>query len=257
MIRAQDHGLVYYRFGELGSSGSPRHAFFTRLGGRSAPPFASLNVGASVGDDPRAVEANRHLCYAALGLAERQVVTCYQVHSSRVVPVTPADGGRVIEATDGLCTDAEGLALFLRFADCVPILLYDPEHHAVALVHAGWKGTLAAIAVQAVRTMHEQYGSRPEAILAGVGPAIGPCCYEIGPDLAESFALRFGAQVLSHATAGGLSLDLPAANECALVEAGVRHIEHSGLCTACRVDEFFSHRQEGGRTGRLAALAVL
>ncbi|MGQ9681122.1 MAG: peptidoglycan editing factor PgeF [Anaerolineae bacterium] len=257
MIRVQDHGLVYYHFSSLGSDGGPRHAFFTRLGGVSAPPYASLNVGASVGDEPRAVEANRRRCYAALGLAEQQVVTCYQVHSDVVVPVTPADGGKVVESTDGLCTDSVGLALFLRFADCVPILLYDAEHRAIALVHAGWKGTLAGIAARAVQAMREHYGSRPEAIHAGLGPAIGPCCYEIGPDLAEPFARRFGDGVLRRQAAGGQSLDLPAANARVLAEEGVRCIEHAGLCTACRVDEFFSHRQEGGQTGRLAALAVL
>ena len=257
MIRTQHDGLVYYQFERLCAEPGLRHGFFTRLGGVSRPPFSSLNLGATVGDDVTAVAENRRRMYAALGFGAGQVVTPFQVHSTIVTRVGHAEGGQVIEATDGLLSAAAGMALVLRFADCALIMLYDPEHRAIGLVHAGWRGTLHGIAAEAVRAMAAQWQTRPEQLWAGIGPAIGPCCYEVGADLAAEFARRFGTQVVHRAGSGRSHLDLPAANDIALREAGVATVELSGLCTACHVDEFFSHRKEGGRTGRLGALIGL
>ncbi len=257
MIRSEAGSLAYYRFAALAAEHGLRHGFFTRLGGVSTAPYATLNVSASVGDDPQAVAVNRRRCFAALDLGEEQVVTPFQIHSTRVMRVGPADRGRSIADADGLLTDAPGVALFLRFADCVPILLYDHERPAIGLVHAGWRGTLDGIAGEAVRAMQDHFGSRPEGLWAGIGPAIGPCCYEVGADILERFARRFGPGVLAGREPGERLLDLPGANEVALREAGVEEIAQAGLCTACHTGEFFSHRREGGRTGRLAALVVL
>ncbi len=249
--------MVYYQFDALQAQPGVRHGFFSRLGGVSAPPFATLNLGTSVGDDPEAVAENRRRCFAALGFDEAQVVTPYQVHSTVVAPVSRADGGRLIDATDGLVTAEQGLALFLRFADCVPILLYDRERPAIGLVHAGWRGTLDGIAAAGVRAMQARFGSQPERLWAGIGPAIGACCYQVSAELAESFGRRYGSTVVSHPPGAGAHLDLPAANAIALRKAGVRQIEQAELCTACHVHEFFSHRREQGRTGRLGAIAGL
>jgi len=257
IVRIQSDSLVYYQFETLRREPGLRHAFFTRLGGVSRPPFASLNVGASVGDDCAAVAENRHRCFAALGFTEAQVVTPCQVHSTTVVRVGHAQAGQSLEDTDGLVTEEPGLALFLRFADCVPIMLFDRRLRVVALVHAGWRGTLHGIAVAAVEAMQSHYGSRTGDLWAGIGPAIGACCYEVGADLAGEFCRRFGPSVVAQPGLGRPHLDLPAANALALAETGVREIEQSGLCTACHVDEFFSHRREGGRTGRLGALIGL
>jgi len=257
MVRIKHSGLVFYQFTALRQERGLQHGFFARLGGVSRPPFATLNVGASVGDDPQAVAMNRQRCFSALGLAEPMVVTPYQVHGTRIARVGPAEGGRVIADTDGLLSDREGTVLFLRFADCVPILLYDRRCRAIGLVHAGWRGTLDGIAALAVAAMRDCFGTDPAALWAGIGPAIGPCHYEVPPDLAEYFARRFGPQVLAWPGDGGTRLDLPAANALALQEAGVRSVVQAGLCTACHTDEFFSHRAEGGHTGRLAALAGL
>lgn len=257
IVRIERDGLVYYQFERLRAQTGLRHGFFTRLGGVSQAPFATLNVGASVGDDPLAVAENRRRCFAALGFAEAQVVSPNQVHSTVVARVGRVQAGASIEATDGLMTDEPGIALFLRFADCVPILLFDRHLHVVALVHAGWRGTLHGIAPAAVQAMRSHYGSRPGDLWAGIGPAIGACCYEVGADLAGEFRRRFGAGVVTQPASGRPHLDLPGANALALAEVGVREVELSGLCTACHVDEFFSHRREGGRTGRLGALVGL
>ncbi len=257
MIRIENRGLVYYQFEALAAEPGVCHGFFTRAGGVSKPPYASLNLGAGVGDDPEAVAENRRRCFAALGLDEVRVVTPHQVHSTVVARVGRAEGGRVIEATDGLVSREPGTALLLRFADCVPIVLYDRERRAIGLAHAGWRGTLEGMAGAAVRAMQAHFGSQPGRLWAGVGPAIGACCYEVSADLAEAFAHRFGPQVVGHPPGSGAHLDLAAANAIALQEAGLGQVEQAGLCTACHVDEFFSHRREGGQTGRLGAIVAL
>ncbi|MCL6430323.1 MAG: peptidoglycan editing factor PgeF [Anaerolineae bacterium] len=256
LLRIEESGLTYYQFAALRAVPELRHGLFTRLGGVSQPPYASLNVGSSVGDDRASVAENSRRCVATLGFQVGQVVTAFQVHSSTVARVDRRDAGRVIPATDGLVTDARGIVLVLRFADCVPILLYDAEHAALGLAHAGWRGTLEGIAARAVSAMQEHFGSRPERLWAGIGPAIGPCCYQVGADLRDAFARRFGEQAVATNGAGPV-VDLPRANALALEEAGLQEIEIAGLCTACHTGEFFSHRAEGGRTGRQPALIGL
>jgi len=277
LLRRTDDGLVTYHFQRLTVEGLV-HAVFTRLGGASREPFATLNVSRSVGDDEAAVVQNLARIYASLGLAPEQVATAHQVHSNRVAIVTAQDGGQLVPATDGLVTDTPGLALLLRFADCQPIILYDPARRALGLVHAGWRGLAQGIARRAVETMQEAFGTKPSDLLAGLGPAIGPCCYTVGDDVASAlgYALPDWRKVmtldpgpmrrdlpgserrdLSPGTAW--RLDLPAANAQQLAAAGVRvrHIEQAGLCTACHKDEFFSHRGDKGLTGRFAGIACL
>ncbi|HIC93334.1 MAG TPA: laccase domain-containing protein, partial [Anaerolineae bacterium] len=154
-----DNGLVYYRFANLAPYDELVHGVFTRLGGVSAPPFAWLNVGRSVGDDPRAVEANHALVCQALGLSPDDIATARQVHSSRVAVVGVEGRGRAVPGTDALVTGAPGVALMLRFADCVPIALYDPVRRVIGLVHAGWRGTVEGIARKTVLAMAEACGS--------------------------------------------------------------------------------------------------
>lgn len=274
MLRVEKDGLVWYTLASY--AGLPvAHGAFTRLGGFSRAPFADLNVGGHVGDDPAAVAANHRAIYTALGADPTRVVSVRQVHGDHVARVDVADAGRTLEATDALITDAPGLLLMLRFADCVPVWLYDPRRHAVGLAHAGWQGTAQGIAAKTVRAMGEAFGSRPEEMLAGLGPAIGPCCYEVGPDVIEALraAVTDVEGLLSdRRPAGGGSegvvppnavvsnaahLSLWEANAVQLREAGVSHIETAGICTSCRVDEFYSHRREEGRTGRFAVVAGL
>jgi YfiH family protein len=255
--RDDDNGLVAYRFESLAAEGLA-HAVFTRLGGASLGPFATLNVGHTVGDGPAAVAENHARIYRHLALAADHVASAHQVHGNRIALVDAEGAGQVYPNADGLATNVPGVALFLRFADCQPILLYDPLHRALALVHAGWRGVVQAIARRAVETMQEAFDSQPGDLLAGLGPAIGPCCYTVGDDVAAAVGYALpGWKRVMHATEGGWRFDLSAANAQQLAAAGVRRIEDAGLCTSCRNDEFFSHRADHGRTGRFAVVAFL
>jgi YfiH family protein len=211
-----------------------------------------------VGDDKEAVAENLSRVFRNLALEADCVVTPHQVHSSRVELVTREDAGRVIPNTDGLATTTTGVGLLLRFADCQPILLYDPANQALAMVHAGWRGVAQAIARRAVEGMQQAFGTRPRDLVAGLGPAIGPCCYSVGQDVASAmgYVLPDWKQAL-RLDGGSWFFDLPEANSQQLRAAGVRNIERADLCTACHVDEFFSHRAERGKTGRFGVVAFL
>jgi YfiH family protein len=257
VLRHQINGLVYYRFDSLASYDEIFHGVFTRLGGVSPSPYDSLNVGHFVGDDGEAVETNHHLICQALGIARRDITAAQQVHGSQVALVGTEDRGRVLPATDALITDAPGVALMLRFADCLPVLLYDPVHQALGLAHAGWRGTIAGVAANTVSAMAQAYGSRPVDIMADLGPCIGPCCYQVGTEVIELVKANFNRwQELLHLQGdGSLHLDLREANRRQLAELGVKEIEVMPLCTACHTDEFFSYRAEGGHTGCFAVVA--
>jgi len=231
---------------------------FTRQGGVSRGPWMGLNVGYRVGDELRAVEANHiHIC-RALHIQRQALTTAQQVHGVHVAQVRPEALGGAFPATDGLVTNVPGVALMLRFADCVPLLLFDPRHLAVGLAHAGWQGTLGGIANRMAETMESAFGSRPEELMAGIGPAIGPCCYKVGRELAARVQAQFPQWPdLIHWQDGSPYFDLWLANRRQLEAAGVRSIAMAERCTACHVEEFYSHRAEGGHTGRFAAVIGL
>ena len=259
MIQRRSDGAVYYEFDRLALFPGLRHAAFTRLGGVSLAPFATLNVGHLVGDDPAAVQANEERVFSILGVQALDVVTPRQVHGAHVQRVARGDGATVIPSTDGLITDEPRVALFLRFADCVPVLLFDSRRRAVALVHAGWRGWAAGVVINALRVMRDEFGTWPGDLSAGIGPAIGPCCYPVGPEVivAVEGALGADSQVLSRQPSGATHLDLPGAVRIQLERCGVREVEDSGMCTSCSNEQFFSHRAEHGRTGRFAVVVVL
>ncbi len=253
MLRQQNGEVVYYRFVSLACYEEVVHGVFTRLGGTSQPPFAALNVSLSVGDEAQAVTANRRRICQALALDDWAVVTAQQVHGAHVFEVRD---GEQHPTADALITNIPGIALVLRFADCVPVALYDPVRRAIGLVHAGWKGTVKGVARQTVSAMSERYGSRVADLVAGIGPAIGPCCYQIGEDVAHLVQQAFAPQSppLREGADGAPYLDLWEANRRQLASIGVEHIEVAALCTACRRDEFFSHRGDGGHTGRFGVV---
>ena len=258
MLLHSSGDVRYYQFGSLQHSDVVQ-AVFTRQGGVSPAPYASLNLSISTGDARENVAANRRRAFRALGREPESIADLWQVHSADVVVVDSPLGedGRSPKA-DALVTDRPDVTLLLRFADCVPILLFDPVRRVIGVVHAGWRGTLLKAPVVAVKTMAEHYGSRPADILAGIGPSIGPCHYAIGPEVVEQTRTAFGAEadpllIPNHS----YHLDLWAANALALRQAGVEQIEISAMCTACRTDEFFSHRGEQAQTGRFGALIAL
>jgi len=264
MTRLERGGLVLYTFAHLSAAGV-RHGVSTRLGGASEGPFATLNLSYSVGDEEGRVVSNRRSVFASLAVEENWVVSSHQVHGNNVCRITREARGRgairlgtAIPATDALVTNEPGVYLFMRYADCVPILLCDPTRGVVGLAHAGWKGTVGNIAGNTVRTMVRAFGCAPSNILAGIGPAVARCHYAVQEDVASQVRanLSFWAFVLHHGASDSLMLDLPEATAWQLVAAGVpqANIALSGMCTACHTDEFYSYRAEGGRTGRFGAL---
>ena len=259
MNLVEQGALRFMQFHSFDSS-NVAHAVFTRHGGVSPQPYASLNVSVSTGDARENVRQNVALAFGAL---ERDPASCadlWQVHSARVVVADQANGslGHLGQA-DALITDRPEVSLFLRFADCVPVLLYDPRRRAVGLVHAGWRGSLKKIVKATVEAMSERYGSRPGDLLAGIGPGIGPCHYAVGPEVVLQTRQAFNgfADNLLLGQNGGYYLDLWAANRAGLREAGVEQIEVAEICTACRSQDFFSHRATGGLTGRFGGLIGL
>jgi polyphenol oxidase len=244
------------------------HAVFTRQGGLSPAPWDSLNVGGTVGDENQRVRENRYRSFAALGRGRESMFDVWQVHSADVVvanaPHPPVPfRGRLNEPpefkADVIITDNPEVTLFMRFADCTPIMLYDPVKKAVGIVHAGWLGTVRHAAWQGVRSMRAAFGSKPGDILAAIGPSIGPDHYEIGQDVIEYVRYSFGkdAEALLHGQNGRVYFDLWKANQLSLEYAGVRQVEVAGLCTACNPADWYSHRAQKGKAGRFGALIAL
>lgn len=257
MRRVEQQGLAWYQFERI----SAPHGVFTRHGGVSAVPWASLNLGGNVGDDPAAVQENHERMYLALGLPRARACSVWQVHSADVVYAPgPAPGRRWLAAADGLITDQPNTPLAMRFADCTPILIADTQRGAIGIAHAGWRGTTRGVGGALVRAMSAAFGSRPGDLAAGIGPAIGPRRYQVGAEVVQAVQAHFGATdgLIAHDAADGSAyLDLWAANRIELERAGVGQIEVAALCTAEHTDDFFSHRAERGHTGRFGAVISL
>jgi YfiH family protein len=274
VIERQEEHSEYLQFDRLAEIPGLVHAVFTRRRGFSAPPFAGLNASSVTGDDLATVRRNKAEIVAALGLP---LVATRPVHGAAVAFVrreTAAELSREwweplqarmrhIEA-DAMISHEAGFALCWAYGDCAPILLYDPEHGAYALLHAGWRGTAAEVVPAAVAAMTERYGSRPVALLAGIGPSIGSCCYEVNESVEQAFAAhplalecacfvrRDSGQAQEKSPA--IFLDIAASNYRQLLAVGLHadHIEDSGYCTGCRTDLFYSNRREPKPSGRFA-----
>ena len=239
---------------------SVTQAVFTRRGGTSPAPWDSLNVGGTVGDDPTRVRENRIRSFAALNRSFDSLFDVWQVHSADVIFAdAPRDPAEEIRQADIIFTDKPAVTLYMRFADCVPLLFYEPKKRVVGIAHAGWMGTTRDVAGASVKAMQSHYGCKPENIFAAIGPSIGADHYEVGADVITQFQRVFGndAERLFESRDGKTYLDLWMANQIQLRNAGVEHIEMAGLCTACHLEDWFSHRAEKGRTGRFGALIGL
>lgn len=259
MIRRHAGDVVYYVFESLDRYAEVVHGVTARHGGVSVGPWASLNLTKGTGDDPDAVEENLQRVAGAFGTIRADLISPNQRHTTRAAVVGEADRGRVILETDTLITRDADVPVLLRYADCTPVLLYDPRHHACAVVHSGWRGTVAGAVPAALRALADAYGTRPADVVAGVGPSIGPCCYEVGDEVVAAARAAFDdADALLPSNGNGRHhFDLWQANRRWLSEAGVQEIEVAGICTACHQDEFFSYRGGKGRTGHFGALMRL
>lgn len=245
--------------------------FTGRDGGVSTAPWSSLNMGLHVGDLDESVIANRRLLADAVDWPFEAWTCAEQVHGNRVYQVAEADRGKgrasltdVLKDCDAIMTDVPGVLLASFYADCVPLYFYDPEHDAIALAHAGWKGTVQQIAAETIQAMVNAYGSEPQALLAAIGPSIGGCCYEVdGPVINQVQQLLAGLGLQGEAAEpmlklsdnGKANLDLKEINRQIMIKAGILpiRIELTEYCTGCRRDLFFSHRKECGLTGRMAS----
>ncbi len=234
------------------------HGFTTREGGVSEGVHASLNLGFAVNDVREHVEENHRRLAARVGAELGALHTVRQVHGDRVVEATQEGHGETRrpfgEEADGVWTALPGQWVAVGTADCVPVLLVDPERRYVAAIHSGWKGTDARIVARAVEALVAR-GSRADRLLAAVGPCIQRCCYVVSEELAGRFTSRFGAEVIAREGAPGVApvrLDLSLAVRHTLREAGLPEGQVDVLpeCTACDARRFFSHRRDAGRTGR-------
>jgi polyphenol oxidase len=251
--------LRFYQF-DLYNLPGLVHGVFTRQGGVSPAPWASLNLGGLGGDSKDNVVENRRRIFDAVGRPVESIYDAWQVHGTHIIctdKARPLDLAHV--KADGILTDNPQVTLFMRFADCVPIFLYDPVRRVVGIAHAGWQGTLHKIAQITIERMVAEYGSHPGDILAAIGPSIGPDHYEIGPDVADQVKAAFpeDATRFLYEVQGKTFFDLWQTNQVILEKAGVIHTQTAGLCTACNTQDWYSHRAEQGKTGRFGALIGL
>jgi YfiH family protein len=251
-------GIRYYRFENLGEGAT--QAVFTRQGGLSPEPWASLNFGGTVGDDSERVRKNRQRALTALGFDPASVYDVWQVHGINVaIAEAPRPAAMPPVQADVILTNKPGITLLMRFADCVPVMLHDPIRKVVGIAHAGWMGTVRATVRIAVEAMQADFGSNPGEILAAIGPSIGPDHYEVGADVVMQVRQAFGStsSALLRERSGAVHFDLWTANRMILEQAGVNQIELVRICTACNTGEWYSHRAERGRTGRFGAVIAL
>ncbi len=240
---------------------SLQHAFTTRLGAGSAEPLNWFNLGRHWKTDESCEDAlrNRRLLCAELGLDADLMTVPSQQHTANIFTLEPeTQPGLSLPALDGVATDRESHPVLLHFADCVPVMIYDPKKKALCVMHAGWRGTAGGIVTNGVKLLQSRYGSDPSDIVAAVGPAIGSCCYETGPEVVEQLSTTVGdGRALIVEKNGKPHPDLKAFNAMQLLEAGVKEIDVSAWCTSCHPEIFYSHRQSGGQTGRQGAIAAI
>jgi YfiH family protein len=250
--------LRYYSFSTLDPYPLTQ-AIFTRQGGASVAQWESLNVGGTVGDNPDSVEGNIRKIFRNIGFDPHSNYDVWQVHSARVQVVESPRRDPEIPRADIMVTNNPQVTLFMRFADCVPIILYDPVGHAAGIVHAGWKGVIKNAPGAAVRAMVKSFGSNPSDLLAAIGPSICVDCYPIGIEVVEMVKGVFMNSKSNHLVELGdqVHFNLWSACQSLLQAEGVAQIEQASLCTATNLEDWYSHRGEKGKTGRFAALIRL
>jgi len=246
----------YYQFANMADKPGLVHGIFTRQGGQSRAPFNSLNVGLGIGDQPDVVAENRRRVASCLGV-DRLMFT-HQVHEDGILTVKVGDHLGQASAlyekktADAMITDAAGICLAIQVADCQAVIVYDPDRAVVANIHSGWRGSIVNIIGRTVQTMIAEFGCNPGNLLAGVSPALGPCCAEF-VNFKQEIPKEFWSYRMSKD-----HFDFWAISRDQLIKAGVpkKNIEISGCCTRCHPDHFFSYRAEQV-TGRFVVAAGL
>ncbi len=273
MIRSQSlnfhnkDGVVYITFPKLDAAGV-RNAFSTKTGGVSSGDTASMNFSFTLDQSEDAVRENFNIFCHAAGFDPKKLVLSQQTHTANIRKVTADDFGKGVwrerdyTDVDGLVTDIKGAVLVTQYADCTPLLFFDPVKKIVATSHAGWRGTAAEIGKKTVALMCSDYGCDPKDIIAAIGPSIGQCCYEVDdPVINEINKLSYLDMSRCYTSKGNgkYMLDLREVNRQILVSAGIlpQNVDVADLCTSCHSDIFHSHRKTLGKRGTLAAFISL
>jgi len=259
MKRLYSNGLSYLQF-EDGTFDGVVHGFFTRQGGVSPNPWTSLNLATTVGDSRENVIENRKRIFDSVSRSVDTLFDVWQVHSTDVICTDKCrELNEPHQKADAIFTDLPEITLLMRFADCVPIILYDERKHVVGIVHAGWQGTVNGIVRRAVETIQKRYHVNASDLVAGIGPSIGPDHYAVGKNVYEAAKTEFGEERerLFHRDNGSMFFNLWLANGFLLEKSGVTNIHYSNICTACHLEDWYSHRAEQGKTGRFGAVIAL
>ncbi len=238
------------------------------MGGVSISPYETLNLAFHVGDDPKKVVENRQRFLNALGLRLQDLTAGEQIHSDQIRIIKSEECGRgaleydtAFLGTDGFISNEKCVVLSSYYADCVPLFIYDPVNKVVGLAHAGWKGTLKRIGAHTIEKMGKSFGTNAKDCLVGIGPSIGPCCYEVDEHVIEPLKAEFSEwqELAIKKENERWKLNLWQTNQRVFLSAGVRpeNIEISGLCTSCHTELFFSYRKENGKTGRMDSIISL
>ncbi len=302
MIEQQQGEVQYVQFVQYLQFPEIIHGSFTRLGGYSKTPYWGLNVSFSSGDDFENVIRNRLQALQVLHIENYPCATLWLIHGAEVATLNGdewddwrfdwphrsyfVDSQELIwtvkprRRADAIITRQRGVALALSSADCVPVMYYDPVQKIIGMAHAGWRGTARGIAAATVEAMSEQFGSQPRDIYAGIGPSIGPCCYEVSEEVQhlfygqqqflelptaekyrnlvrESAVFNVGTRLIASETRPHLDLWETNCNQLLMAGLLPEHIELPGICTSCEKERFFSHRGDFGKTGRFPSILAL
>lgn len=269
LVMRQEAGVPFLQFPALEDCGVVVHGFSTRMGGVSEGIYASMNLSYTRGDKEEAVTENFKRFAEALHTNEEDYVFSDQTHTTNIRVVTEEDRGkgftrsRDYKDIDGLVTNVKGLVLSTFYADCVPLYFVDPKRKAIGLSHSGWKGTVGEIGRKTIETMEEQYGSKPEDILAAIAPSICRECYEVSEDVALQFKKNFPKEehtkIMDEKENGKYQLDLWECNKRILLRSGIqeKNLTVTNICTCCNSDLLFSHRASQGKRGNLGAFLML
>lgn len=262
-----NNGLKYIKFPKIEALGITNHAFSTRLGGVSEGIYSSMNLSFNRGDDKEKVFKNYEILCGAENIDTKNLVLSAQTHTNNVKIVSKEHCGTGITKpsfcdVDGLITNNRQVALVTQYADCTPLVFCDPVKKVIATAHAGWRGTVKEIGKVTVEKMHSHFGCNARDIVAGIGPSIGKCCYEVDDPVYNEFKkleyLDF-KNIFTSKSGGKYMLDLVEANKQILVSAGIlpENIDCSDICTCCNCDTLHSHRASKGQRGNLALIIEL
>lgn len=261
--------IEYLTFPLLDEAEMVRHLFSTRMGGVSKGIYASMNLSYARGDDKEAVDENFRRIAEIFGTTPDRIVCSKQTHTTNVRLVTEEDCGKGVlypvdyDDVDGLITNVPGILLCTSYADCVPLYFADVKNKAIGLGHSGWRGTVCRMGEAMLKNMHEAFGTKPEDVIAAIGPSICRDCYEVGEEVAEAFRQSFPEEwsfLLSEGKESGkYQLDLWEANRRVLLGAGILsdHLAVTDICTCCNSEYLFSHRASKGKRGNLGAFMEL